>query len=276
MLRCSLPYYLFPHIQIKIVLFFPLVIKWTHTHCENILLRQYPIERSKFHNQVNLLITFFFLAAMGLSCGKIFTESCWMFRCSTWTLFGAHVLSISAPGLSCSFFGFPTRVQTLIPCTERQILNHWPTREVTVIIFEKFNEIYLIISWFFFRSLFDLISTSCASFHCTAKWFSFAYVHILFVFFSLLGHHRILNIVSCAIQRMCAKSLQSCPTLCSPLDRSLPDSSVHGILQARILEWAAMPSSWGYRFASVNPEVLIHPLPPSLPSCQPHICSLCL
>ena len=213
---------------------------------------------------------------MGLSCGKIFTESCWMFRCSTWTLFGAHVLSISAPGLSCSFFGFPTRVQTLIPCTERQILNHWPTREVTVIIFEKFNEIYLIISWFFFRSLFDLISTSCASFHCTAKWFSFAYVHILFVFFSLMGHHRILNIVSCAIQRMCAKSLQSCPTLCSPLDRSLPDSSVHGILQARILEWAAMPSSWGYRFASVNPEVLIHPLPPSLPSCQPHICSLCL
>ena len=49
-----------PHIQINIVLFFPLVIKRTHTHCENILLRQYPIQRSKFHNQVNLLITFFF------------------------------------------------------------------------------------------------------------------------------------------------------------------------------------------------------------------------
>ena len=33
------------------------------------------------------------------------------------------------------------------------------------------------------------------------------------------------------------------PTLCNPLDRSLPGSSVHGILQARILEWVAMPSS---------------------------------
>ena len=40
----------------------------------------------------------------------------------------------------------------------------------------------------------------------------------------------------------CAKSLQSCPTLCDPMDYSLPGSSVHGILQARILEWVAMPS----------------------------------
>ena len=40
---------------------------------------------------------------------------------------------------------------------------------------------------------------------------------------------------------MRAKSIQSCPTLC---DCSLPDSSLHGILQARILEWVAMPSSW--------------------------------
>ena len=38
---------------------------------------------------------------------------------------------------------------------------------------------------------------------------------------------------------------QSCPTLCNPLDCSLSGSSVHGILQARILEWVAMPSSRG-------------------------------
>ena len=42
---------------------------------------------------------------------------------------------------------------------------------------------------------------------------------------------------------MHTKSLQSCPTVCDPLDYSLPGSSVHGILQARILEWVAMPSS---------------------------------
>ena len=36
---------------------------------------------------------------------------------------------------------------------------------------------------------------------------------------------------------------QSCPTLCDPTDCSPPGSSVHGVSQARILEWVAMPSS---------------------------------
>ena len=38
---------------------------------------------------------------------------------------------------------------------------------------------------------------------------------------------------------------QLCPTLCDPMDYSLPGSSVHGILQARILEWVAISSSRG-------------------------------
>ena len=38
---------------------------------------------------------------------------------------------------------------------------------------------------------------------------------------------------------------QSCPTLCSPRDCRPPGSSVHGILQARILEWVAIPFSRG-------------------------------
>ena len=36
---------------------------------------------------------------------------------------------------------------------------------------------------------------------------------------------------------------QSCPTLCNPMDCSPPGSSVHGILQARILEWVVIPFS---------------------------------
>ena len=40
-----------------------------------------------------------------------------------------------------------------------------------------------------------------------------------------------------------AKSLQSCPTLCDPIDGSLPGSPVPGILQARILEWVAISFS---------------------------------
>ena len=44
---------------------------------------------------------------------------------------------------------------------------------------------------------------------------------------------------------MPAKSLQSCPSLCDPTDCSPSGSSIHRILQARILEWVAMPSSKG-------------------------------
>ena len=40
-----------------------------------------------------------------------------------------------------------------------------------------------------------------------------------------------------------AKSLQLCPTLCNPMHCSLPGSSVHGILQARVLEWVAISFS---------------------------------
>ena len=40
-----------------------------------------------------------------------------------------------------------------------------------------------------------------------------------------------------------AKSFQSCPTLCDPIDSSLLGSSVPGILQARVLEWAAISFS---------------------------------
>ena len=54
----------------------------------------------------------------------------------------------------------------------------------------------------------------------------------------LLPKHTCLN--------MHAKSLHSCLTLCEPMDCIPPGSSVHGILQARILEWVAMPSSKGY------------------------------
>ena len=42
---------------------------------------------------------------------------------------------------------------------------------------------------------------------------------------------------------------QSCPTLCDPVDCSLPGSSLHGILQARILEWVAISFSRGHQIS---------------------------
>ena len=49
----------------------------------------------------------------------------------------------------------------------------------------------------------------------------------------------------CVCVCVCAQSLQSCLTLWNPINCSPPGSSVHGILQARILEWVVMPSSRG-------------------------------
>ena len=46
-----------------------------------------------------------------------------------------------------------------------------------------------------------------------------------------------------SIYAAAAKSLQSCPTLCDPMDCSPPGFSVHGILQARTLEWVAISFS---------------------------------
>ena len=67
---------------------------------------------------------------------------------------------------------------------------------------------------------------------------------------------------------MHAKLLQSCPTLCDPRDLSLTGSSVHGILQARILEWVAVLSSRGssllkdqthvFYVSSIGRQVLYH------------------
>ena len=60
------------------------------------------------------------------------------------------------------------------------------------------------------------------------------------------------------------QSLQSCLTHCSPMDCSLPGSSVHGILQTRILEWVAMPSSRGSSQPRDRTCVSVFPVSPAL------------
>ena len=70
-----------------------------------------------------------------------------------------------------------------------------------------------------------------------------------------------------------AKSLQSCPTLCNPIDSSLPGSPVPGILQARTLEWVAVSFSnaWKWKVKgkslsrvrpSATPWTAAHQAPP--------------
>ena len=77
-----------------------------------------------------------------------------------------------------------------------------------------------------------------------------------------------------AVAAAAAKSLQSCPTLCDPMDCSLPGFSVHEILQARTLEWVAISFSnawkWKVKVKSLSrvwllatPWTAAHQAPPS-------------
>ena len=57
------------------------------------------------------------------------------------------------------------------------------------------------------------------------------------------NYHNIVNWLHLNAAAAAAKSLQSSPTLCDPIDGSPPGSSVHGIFQARVLEWGAIAFS---------------------------------
>ena len=59
---------------------------------------------------------------------------------------------------------------------------------------------------------------------------------------AVANKHKIRKSIS-KIRSAAAKLLQSCPTLCNPIDSSPPGSSVPGILQVRILEWVAISFS---------------------------------
>ena len=58
---------------------------------------------------------------------------------------------------------------------------------------------------------------------------------------------------------ICAKLLQSCLTLCDPMDCSPPGSSVRGILQARILEWLPCSPPGALPDPGIKPECLLYP-----------------
>ena len=104
-----------------------------------------------------------------------------------------------------------------------------------------------------------------------------------------LGHHRALSWAPCGIPQLptsyfthaaaaaaaAAKSLQSCLTLCDPLDGSPPGSPVPGILQARVLEWVAISFSnvwkWKVKVKSLSyvrlfatPWTAAYQVPPSM------------
>ena len=122
-----------------------------------------------------------------------------------------------ATGVGCHFLlqrVYPTQELNLHSCIDRQILYHWTTREAIcnyrlVIFLIQSTQILLII---------------CVNVN--------RYKNIT------LKKFFVLSLAACLGKlKYAAKSLQSCPTLCDPIDGSPPGSFVPGILQARTLEW---------------------------------------
>ena len=86
--------------------------------------------------------------------------------------------------------------------------------------------------------------TCCVNFCCTAKWFSYTYTYHTYIFHILFLYNLLQDTeYSYTVKETESEVAQSCPTLCDPMDCSLPGFSVHGIFQARVLECVAISFS---------------------------------
>ena len=110
------------------------------------------------------------------------------------------------------------------------------------------------------HTLIHIVALQCyVNFFCIAKWIHSTYTHIpsFLGILSHLGHHGAHRRVLWAIEWKVKKPL-SPVQLCDPMEYSLPGSSVHGILQARLLEWVAVPFSRGLPDPGIKPRSLPH------------------
>ena len=70
----------------------------------------------------------------------------------------------------------------------------------------------------------------------TVSWRKAQQQHSTPILYGSIGIHRFMD-----PSNVWSEVTQSCPTLCDPMDCSLPGSSIHGIFQARVLEWVTKP-----------------------------------
>ena len=76
----------------------------------------------------------------------------------------------------------------------------------------------------------------------------FSLPHLILECSVSMSSHSLTSSSTVSVAAAAAKSLQLCPTLCDPIDGSLPGSAVPGILQARTLEWVAVSFSNAWKW----------------------------
>ena len=105
---------------------------------------------------------------------------------------------------------------------------------------------------------------------CPSSWWCHLTISLSIV--NYINH--VVHCIPAAAAAAAAKSLQSCPTLCSPIDGSPPGSPVPGILQARTLDWVAISFSnaweWKLKVKSLSHVRLSDPMDYSLPGSSIH------
>ena len=94
-------------------------------------------------------------------------------------------------------------------------------------------------AWYFFVNSLSFLCNCPLAFLLSFILFLFTVLRVAFMFYE-------------------SEVAQPCPTLCDPLDCSLPGFSVHGILQARKLEWVAIPFSRGSSLTQGSKVRLLH------------------
>ena len=92
-----------------------------------------------------------------------------------------------------------------------------------------------------------------------------AYLTCKFILTYVIATNYIINSTNLNTRKEKVLVTALCPTLCTPMYSTLPGSSVHGILQARILEWVAIPSCRGCsrlrdrtHVSSIGRQILYH------------------
>ena len=119
-----------------------------------------------------------------------------------------------------------------------------PTRMWHHILFSRISKLYNI----------PMVSAFYSLVYCFAFWMlCFPRLFIFLISIWLIDNQKLVKYAPGKINKHAAaaatKSLQSCPTLCNPIDGSPPGSPIPGILQARTLEWVAISfsSAWKWK-----------------------------
>ena len=172
-----------------------------------------------------------------------------------------------------------TRDRTLVPCTGRQILYCWASREA--LLFRFLKPWFALFKSFWFGFWYSYIinlsripwvlQMQCPLSYLRAFSHVASLAWVIFPLSTLLDNSSYDLWVSGSGQLFSqfmsewVKVAQPCPTLCDPVDCNPAGFSVHGILQAKILEWLGIPFSRGSfwlrdwtRVSSISGRLLYH------------------